>query len=141
METNPFAPPRANVASQSPAGHVSRYWGLAVAGLFAIHIGIFVHFSPVYAELLWEGALTIGGPFVGLVSDIVLLVGIVLLIVRRHSQLPFLIAAPGLLFAALVVAQATTIYALGVETWGLGAAVAAFGWWVVFRHNRSARQP
>jgi hypothetical protein len=115
MATNPFQPPQAMVGDPSGTDvAVPPPWFqvLFVAILFATHVAIFGNYFGIYYELVRTGAIHPLGPLVGLFSDGVMLVGIVLM-----GRLP--------------VGREMVLL-----TYFFGAVVAFYGGWVAYHHAR-----
>jgi hypothetical protein len=139
MDNNPFTPPQSNVADiTSPIG-INTNYVYAIAVLFAIHLAIFGNYAGLYLQLIQVGTIALIGPLLGMIADILMLFGVVLLCLKRPS--PYLFLSAGLLsLSACVLIRHLPFSGPLVEiTYGFGAAIAFFGWWVTFRHRRSTK--
>ena len=137
METNPFAPPKENLALPPASAGLNKYVAMAIAAFFAVHIGIFANYSGIYFELIRSGAMRPLGPLFGAIADIAMFFGVVLLLLKRYSQIPFLIAASGSLLASVLSWNLPFDRTLVLVTYVFGTAIAFVGWWIIFRHDRS----
>lgn len=108
-----------------------------MAVLFTVHIAIFIYYFGIYFELVRTGVMNPSGPLLGLISDGVMFVGVVLAMFKRYAQLPFLIASGGLLLTSVLAWSAPVSRTLLLVTYVLGAVVAFFGWWVTYRYSRN----
>ena len=139
MQTNPFKPPVSKVADPLPSiGNQAPNKALvpSLLALFVIHIALFANYFGIYAELVRTGTLPALGPLIGLLADLVLLIGIVLLLVKRYTKFTFIVSGVGFLLASKLAWSIPFDRTLILVTYVLGAAVAFFGWWVVFHHSR-----
>ena len=107
-----------------------------VLALFAIHVVVMWRYFGFYLEAVRTGAVHPIGPLFGLLADIVLVLGIILLLCKRRAGVAFLVAGAGFLAAVYFLLNAPLYYAFVLMTHGLGAAVAFVGWWVASHHRK-----
>ncbi|MGE5490481.1 MAG: hypothetical protein ACM31P_04265 [Actinomycetota bacterium] len=138
MKQNPFSPPKSRIAdvSGSSTVHPPKPLVIAAVALFSIHIAIFANYFGMYFELVRTGAIPALGPLFGLVADIVLFFAMALLLFKRCIKPLFLAAGAGLLLANGLTWNVPFDRAFILVTYGLGAAVAFFGWWVATHQKR-----
>ena len=136
MDQNPFSPPSAEVADSSLSGaeNPPRLLVMLVLALFAVHAAVMWRYFGFYFEAVRTGAVHPIGPLFGLLADIVLVLGIVLLLCKRRAGFAFLVAGAGFLAAVYFLLNAPFYYAFVLMTHGLGAATAFVGWWVASHH-------
>lgn len=138
MTPNPFSPPKSRITdvSGSSTVHPPKPLVIAAAALFSIHIAIFANYFGMYFELVRTGAIPALGPLFGLVADIALFFAMALMLFKRCIKPLFLVAGAGLLLANGLTWNVPFSRSFILVTYGLGAAVAFFGWWVATHQKR-----
>ena len=139
MSTNPYLPPGSAVSDPVSSDSVSKrstMAGIAVAIMFAIHVAIFINYFGIYFEFVRTGVLHPAGVLIGLISDALLFIGILLLLFRRRPLFLFLAAGVGLLSAGSLLWNLPFDRSLIFVTYILGAVVAFAGSWVAWARSR-----
>jgi hypothetical protein len=139
MTTNPFQPPQTTVGDPpgtDVAAPPPRFQVLFVAILFAIHVAVFGNYLGIYYELVCTGVVHPLGPLVGLFSDGIMLVGVLLMVFKRCAQLPFWVAGSGLLLSSMLMWRLPVGREMVLLTYVFGAFVAFCGGRVAYRHAR-----
>lgn len=138
MNQNPFSPPNTRIADVSGSStiHPPKPLVIAAVALFSVHIAIFANYFGIYFELVRTGVIPALGPLIGFVGDIVLFFAIALLLCKRCIKPLFLVAGAGLLLANGLTWNVPFDRAFILTTYGVGAAVAFFGWWVATHQKR-----
>ena len=127
------------VMASSVSSKSGQYVSVVIVTLYVVHIAILAYFANSYFEQIRIGAINIGGPLLGLISDIVMLAGVILLILKRYGSNTFLLASAGSLFAGLLVMNQRLPFHIGsfvLLTYGFGFALSIFAWWFTIRLNR-----
>jgi len=132
MKNNPFDPPKANV---DVVGLPSKPPAYVIAAVSAIQMLCFVVFFPFQFELVRTGAMHAMGPFIAVIANLLLLLGIALLMVKRKGKTVFLVSGLGFFLATILVWNMPISPLLKHSIYSLGTLIALFSWWVTRRYQ------
>ncbi len=105
-----------------------------------VHIAFFAYHANNYFTLIRTGEINAVGPLLGVASDIIMFLGIVLLMLKRYITILFLIASAGSFIAGLLVWNQTLPFYIGsfvLSIYGFGFVLSMFAWWFTKRRRRS----
>jgi nitrate reductase gamma subunit len=143
MEQNSFAPPKSRIVDLSASNSVypPKYLIIAIVVLFVAHMAIFANSSGLFFELFNAGAIRPLGILSGLIADIILFVGIVLLLFKRYTKSLFFVATAGLLLTCVLMWGEPLGRIFILITYGSGVVAAFLGWWTAFKYKRRVVDP
>ncbi len=126
MSDNPFDPPKAHVEDVDAPGKPPVY---TIAALLAMQLLCFAFYFPIQFELVRTGAIALVGPFLALVADVLLLLGVVVLLVKGAGKTLFLLSAIGFAVATTLVWSRLPIPMLTQSIYTFGTLIALYAWW------------
>jgi hypothetical protein len=125
-----------SVTSLSFLNKSDKYIPVVIILLYIAHIAIFAYHADIYFDHIATGEINAVGPLLGIASDIIMLLGIVLLMFKRYIPILFLFVSAGLFFAGLLLWNQTLSFDMGsfvLVIYGFGFALSMFAWWFANR--------